>query len=419
MNGADNVIYKFSYDAESRQVSRQDGSSLAWQFQYDGEGRRVQATAPDGTSTYYIYDAFGELSAEYADAAPTPPCGTCFVSFDHLGTTRMVTDQSGNIVSRHDFTPYGDELISGFAGRGTLWGAADQVAQKFTGAEQDNPDLSFFQARHYLATHGRFNSPDPVNFGADILNPQSWNGYAYVLNSPMSSVDPDGLADCNACVSGPGSAGAGSGGGGGVSVGFSFSFGGGGGKGLSPTPNGVRFPVGDTITAGRPLPIGGPMGLVGGMIEGIVSDILDWGPQTNVTQELRYYIEPTSVKQKAGRSAMVLFGAIDLLSPRSFKSFRTLKRGLGSAGEGNVWHHVVEQRKANSVLFGAEQIHNERNVEAVATGTNQAIANYYSAVRPFTAGKTVRIWLGSQSYKDQLDFGKRILEMARRGERLP
>ena len=42
----------------------------------------------------------------------------------------------------------------------------------------------------------------------------------------MSSVDPDGLADCNGCVCGPGSAGAGSGGVAGVSgcTAFSIAF---------------------------------------------------------------------------------------------------------------------------------------------------------------------------------------------------
>ena len=46
-------------------------------------------------------------------------------------------------------------------------------------------------------------SPDPGNAGADLFNPQSWNGYAYVMNSPLSNVDPDGLDSCTAtnCLS--------------------------------------------------------------------------------------------------------------------------------------------------------------------------------------------------------------------------
>ncbi|MGH9581487.1 MAG: hypothetical protein ACRD4O_00945 [Bryobacteraceae bacterium] len=40
---------------------------------------------------------------------------------------------------------------------------------------------------------GRFNSADPANAGADMADPQSWNGYSYVENNPLNSVDPLGL----------------------------------------------------------------------------------------------------------------------------------------------------------------------------------------------------------------------------------
>jgi hypothetical protein len=40
---------------------------------------------------------------------------------------------------------------------------------------------------------GRFMSPDPANAGADFTNPQSWNGYGYVLGNPLALVDPSGL----------------------------------------------------------------------------------------------------------------------------------------------------------------------------------------------------------------------------------
>jgi hypothetical protein len=49
------------------------------------------------------------------------------------------------------------------------------------------------QARYMSAAQGRFNSPDPGNAGADLTNPQSWNGYSYVWNNPLSAVDPTGM----------------------------------------------------------------------------------------------------------------------------------------------------------------------------------------------------------------------------------
>jgi len=40
---------------------------------------------------------------------------------------------------------------------------------------------------------GRFTSPDPLLSSGRIPQPQSWNRYSYVLNRPLSLVDPNGL----------------------------------------------------------------------------------------------------------------------------------------------------------------------------------------------------------------------------------
>ena len=39
---------------------------------------------------------------------------------------------------------------------------------------------------------GRFQSPDPENAGAALGDPQTWNGYAYAGNNPLSYTDPSG-----------------------------------------------------------------------------------------------------------------------------------------------------------------------------------------------------------------------------------
>src|SRR5262249_25097752 len=101
--------------------------------------------------------------------------------------------------------------------------------------------------------------------------------------------------------------------------------------------------------------------------------------------------------------------------PQSFPSFDALKRALGPAGDGKVWHHIVEQRAANIEKFGAEAIHNTQNVVAVPREINQAIADYYSRKRAFTSGQTVRQWLGSKSLEQQRAFGVRILDLVQNG----
>ena len=64
------------------------------------------------------YDAFGQLAAEYYSSPVTVPCVTCYLTYDYLGNVRMVTDAGGNVVARHDFAPFGQEVAGGTAGRG-------------------------------------------------------------------------------------------------------------------------------------------------------------------------------------------------------------------------------------------------------------------------------------------------------------
>jgi len=106
-----------------------------------------------------------------------------------------VTDQNGSPVAFHDYLPFGEEIPSGIGGRTSLWGASDNVHQRFTGQQRDSETgLDYFNARYFTAPFGRFNSPDPGNAGADPTDPQTWNAYAYVRGSPLALVDPDGLA---------------------------------------------------------------------------------------------------------------------------------------------------------------------------------------------------------------------------------
>ena len=116
---------------------------------------------------------------------------------DHLGTPRMIIDQTGTLanVKRHDYLPFGEELFAGAGGRSTGLGysGGDGLRQQFTSKERDiEIGLDYFEARYYSSTQGRFTSVDPENAGADESDPQSWNGYAYARNNPVLYTDPDG-----------------------------------------------------------------------------------------------------------------------------------------------------------------------------------------------------------------------------------
>jgi RHS repeat-associated protein len=131
-----------------------------------------------------------------------------WLATDQLGTPRMVFDKTGSLANtkRHDYLPFGEELFAGTGGRTTAEGYSqpDGIRFQFTSKERDNETgLDYFGARYYGSTQGRFTSPDPFSFWTldrkkqqeYISNPQRWNKYVYVLNNPLSRIDPDGLAD--------------------------------------------------------------------------------------------------------------------------------------------------------------------------------------------------------------------------------
>ncbi|MEK6300492.1 MAG: RHS repeat-associated core domain-containing protein [Acidobacteriota bacterium] len=201
----------FTYDAENRQTTF---NATAGQYFYDGDGRRVKKIDNLGT-TVFVYNAGGQLIAEYhSDPVPPPGGGggTSYLTSDHLGSTRVVTKQDGTVKARYDYLPFGEELGAGVGQRTTGLGysLADSTKQKFTQKERDTESgLDYFLARYYSSAQGRFTSPDPYmiifekNKGRNqsererrvrtyISQPQIWNKYTYSLNSPVRNVDPDG-----------------------------------------------------------------------------------------------------------------------------------------------------------------------------------------------------------------------------------
>ncbi|MCV4776089.1 RHS repeat-associated core domain-containing protein, partial [Escherichia coli] len=68
------------------------------------------------------------------------------------------------------------------------------IRRDYTGYQKDDESgLEFAQARYYNPMHGRFMSVDPLTASATIRNPQTFNRYAYALNSPYKFTDPLGL----------------------------------------------------------------------------------------------------------------------------------------------------------------------------------------------------------------------------------
>ena len=193
-----------TFDAENRIVQGYDSTAVnSTCYGYDGLGQRVSKTSYGGngctgtakTTVAFVYDAFGNLAVEQqTGTTQTPACLTCYMTWDHLGSVRMVSDTAaGGFTGFHDYAPFGEEVLGGYANRTADWGTGsngkDNLNQRYTGAERDTEStLDFLQARYLANQQARFVSADPANAGADLLNPQSWNMYGYAFNNPLAFV---------------------------------------------------------------------------------------------------------------------------------------------------------------------------------------------------------------------------------------
>jgi RHS repeat-associated protein len=190
----------FGYDAENRQKTC-TVAGLPSKYSYDGDGHRVTKEVgadPSKVTTVFVYNASGQMIAEYN--TPDQPVqgggGTSYLTADHLGSTRVVTDSSGGVKARHDYLAFGEEISANVSGRTTGMGysVVDGVRQKFTQKERDNESgLDYFGARYYSSSYARFCSPDKWGTSlSHLVDPQRLNRYAYVRDNPNKYDDPDG-----------------------------------------------------------------------------------------------------------------------------------------------------------------------------------------------------------------------------------
>ena len=119
---------------------------------------------------------------------------TAFFHTNMIGTTRMLTDDSGAVIPEASrlYTAFGDLITPptsattrygyagawGYEGGPSLWGSSTYV-----------PDFLHVGARYYSPTLGRFLQRDPIGIWGGL------NVYAYVRNNPLVHLDPDGLHD--------------------------------------------------------------------------------------------------------------------------------------------------------------------------------------------------------------------------------
>ncbi len=185
----------FVFNGDNKQTQVKDVNGIpVGTYYYDGEGKRVKKVTNTET-TIFVYSA-GKLAAEYSTQLSQNPM-VSYTTTDHLGSPRIVTDQFGQVKTRRDFMPFGEEIHANVGLRTNALSydasSSDNVRQKFTGYQKDTEtSLDFAEARMYENRYGRFTAIDPLLSSGRSAKPQTFNRYAYALNNPIVLIDDNG-----------------------------------------------------------------------------------------------------------------------------------------------------------------------------------------------------------------------------------
>ncbi|MGO8678836.1 MAG: toxin TcdB middle/N-terminal domain-containing protein [Limisphaerales bacterium] len=175
---------QWSYDSQSTQWNARLSGDLAflsgppWTIA-PGQALYVGASAPAGLEI------------------PDPTLRVRYYHQDHLGSSSVITDSSGQIVEESAFYPFGLARVQSEARN-------IHDPYQFTQKERDlESGLHYFEARYLVSWLGRFASvdrkfanPEAMTTGdltTFLANPQGMNLYGYGLNNPLKYQDPSGL----------------------------------------------------------------------------------------------------------------------------------------------------------------------------------------------------------------------------------
>jgi len=190
-----------AYDPENRLIEVHQSGTTTTTFLYDGDGGRVKKVISDQSSvigeTTYIGSLYeirntddGIRNIKHIYAGSNKVCTiktnnqqqtTNYIHSDHLGSSNVMTDETGAKIAQTEYQPYGK--VSQQTGD-------DVTPYKFTGKELDTTGLYYYGARYYDPEIGRFISPDSIV--QSPYDPQTLNRYTYCRNNPLKYVDPSG-----------------------------------------------------------------------------------------------------------------------------------------------------------------------------------------------------------------------------------
>ncbi|HGM7301878.1 TPA: RHS repeat-associated core domain-containing protein [Stenotrophomonas maltophilia] len=184
--------FDFDFDFGNRLREVQEAERYA----YDAYGRRAVAYDAQGQRLRAMYSLAGQVvheerrgkgASEYIHVggrllATRSPTGVTWVHVDALGSPVAVTDNTGSVVERRRFEPYGAEL-----------GGQVKDGPGYTGHVSDSATgLVYMQQRYMDPQLGVFLSVDPATAYEQPVG--QFNRYRYANGNPYKFTDPDGRA---------------------------------------------------------------------------------------------------------------------------------------------------------------------------------------------------------------------------------
>jgi hypothetical protein len=164
----------YIYTAGDERIGEQENGWWIWSIRDEGGKvlRQYRSSATDPTvPALWLEDFVWRDGLLLGSERVTEMGGRRHFHLDHLGTPRLVTSDTGQLVSQHDYYPFGEELTA-IVQEGPGGGGFDrEEPMKFTGHErdfaagegrEDGHYIDYMHARDYDAGPGRFLSPDPV-----------------------------------------------------------------------------------------------------------------------------------------------------------------------------------------------------------------------------------------------------------------